>query len=62
MSDQANTADVLVIGIVLLIGLVKKNGIMMVDFALEAERHERLSARAAIHRAALLRFSAFPWL
>ena len=47
---------VAVIGIVLLIGLVKKNGIMMVDFALEAERHERLSARAAIHRAAVLRF------
>lgn len=47
---------VAVIGIVLLIGLVKKNGIMMVDFALEAERHERLSARAAIHRAATLRF------
>ena len=47
---------VAVIGIVLLIGLVKKNGIMMVDFALEAERHEQLSARAAIHRAAILRF------
>ncbi len=47
---------VAVIGIVLLIGLVKKNGIMMVDFALEAERHERLSARAAIHGAAILRF------
>lgn len=47
---------VAVIGIVLLIGLVKKNGIMMVDFALEAERHERLSARVAIHRAAILRF------
>ena len=47
---------VAVIGIVLLSGRVKKNGIMMVDFALEAERHERLSARAAIHRAAILRF------
>ncbi len=45
-----------VIGIVLLIGLVKKNGIMMVDFALEAERREGLSPRDAIHRAALLRF------
>ncbi|WP_324741317.1 multidrug efflux RND transporter permease subunit [Tsuneonella sp. CC-YZS046] len=45
-----------VIGIILLIGLVKKNGIMMVDFALEAERREGLSPRAAIHRAALLRF------
>lgn len=45
-----------IIGIVLLIGLVKKNGIMMVDFALEAERQQGLSPRAAIHRAALLRF------
>jgi multidrug efflux pump len=45
-----------VIGIILLIGLVKKNGIMMVDFALEAEREQGLSPREAIHRAALLRF------
>jgi multidrug efflux pump len=45
-----------VIGIILLIGLVKKNGIMMVDFALEATRRERLSPRDAIHKAALLRF------
>ena len=45
-----------VIGIILLIGLVKKNGIMMVDFALEAEREQGLSPRQAIHRAALLRF------
>ena len=45
-----------IIGIILLIGLVKKNGIMMVDFALEAARHEKLSPRDAIHKAALLRF------
>jgi len=45
-----------VIGIVLLIGLVKKNGIMMIDFALEAERNQGLSARQAIRQAALLRF------
>ncbi len=45
-----------VIGIVLLIGLVKKNGIMMIDFALEAQRKEGLAPRAAIHRAALMRF------
>jgi multidrug efflux pump len=45
-----------VIGIVLLIGLVKKNGIMMVDFALDAQRRLGLPAREAIHRAALLRF------
>jgi multidrug efflux pump len=47
---------VAIIGIVLLIGLVKKNAIMVVDFALAAERNAGLSARAAIHRACLLRF------
>jgi len=45
-----------VIGIILLIGIVKKNAIMMIDFALEAERHEGKSARDAIHQACLLRF------
>ena len=45
-----------IIGIVLLIGLVKKNAIMVVDFALAAERDAGLSPRAAIHRACLLRF------
>ena len=45
-----------VIGIVLLIGLVKKNGIMMVDFALDAQRRLGLSPQEAIRRAALLRF------
>ncbi len=45
-----------IIGIVLLIGIVKKNAIMMVDFALQAERGEGLSPREAIERAALLRF------
>jgi multidrug efflux pump len=45
-----------VIGIVLLIGIVKKNAIMMIDFALDAERAQGLSPRAAIHQAALLRF------
>jgi len=44
-----------VIGIILLIGLVKKNGIMMVDFALEAERARGLRPEAAIREAALLR-------
>ena len=42
------------IGIILLIGIVKKNGIMMVDFALEAERHQGLSSREAIFEACLL--------
>lgn len=45
-----------VIGIILLIGLVKKNGIMMIDFALEAERHQGMSPVEAIREAALLRF------
>ncbi len=45
-----------VIGIILLIGIVKKNAIMMIDFALDAERSEGLSPRDAIYQAALLRF------
>ncbi len=45
-----------VIGIILLIGLVKKNGIMMVDFALEAERRGGRSPEEAIYQAALMRF------
>ncbi len=44
-----------IIGIVLLIGIVKKNAIMMIDFALEAERTEGRAPREAIHRASLLR-------
>ena len=45
-----------IIGIILLIGIVKKNAIMMIDFALDAERTEGKSPRDAIHQAALLRF------
>jgi multidrug efflux pump len=45
-----------IIGIILLIGIVKKNAIMMIDFALEAERHDGMAPRAAIRRACLLRF------
>jgi hydrophobe/amphiphile efflux-1 (HAE1) family protein len=44
------------IGIILLIGIVKKNGIMMVDFAITAERRDSLSSFAAIRQACLLRF------
>jgi multidrug efflux pump len=44
------------IGVILLIGIVKKNAIMMIDFALEAERGEGKSPREAIHQACLLRF------
>ncbi|NDP63624.1 efflux RND transporter permease subunit [Polaromonas sp.] len=45
-----------IIGIILLIGIVKKNAIMMIDFAIDAERNEGKSAQEAIHQAALLRF------
>ena len=45
-----------IIGIILLIGIVKKNAIMMIDFALDAERVEGKTPREAIHQAALLRF------
>jgi multidrug efflux pump len=44
------------IGVILLIGIVKKNAIMMIDFALEAERHEGLTPEQAIFKACLLRF------
>jgi len=44
------------IGIILLIGIVKKNGIMMIDFALSAEREQGLEAHEAIYQACLLRF------
>jgi len=44
------------IGIILLIGIVKKNGIMMVDFAISAERDEHLNSEQSIRKAALLRF------
>ena len=47
---------VAIIGIILLIGIVKKNGIMMVDFALEGERQQGKSAEQAIYDASLLRF------
>jgi len=45
-----------IIGIILLIGIVKKNAIMMIDFAIQAEREEGRAPRDAIHQAALLRF------
>ena len=44
------------IGVILLIGIVKKNAIMMIDFALDAERWRNLDSRAAIYEACLLRF------
>ena len=45
-----------IIGIILLIGIVKKNAIMMIDFAIDTERQEGRAPREAIHQAALMRF------
>ncbi|MEZ0328053.1 MAG: multidrug efflux RND transporter permease subunit [Dissulfuribacterales bacterium] len=56
MFFHQNLTVIAIIGIVLLIGIVKKNGIMMVDFALDAERNEGKSAEEAIYQACLLRF------
>uniref|UniRef100_UPI0038F79023 efflux RND transporter permease subunit n=1 Tax=Streptomyces galilaeus TaxID=33899 RepID=UPI0038F79023 len=44
------------IGIILLIGIVKKNAILMIDFAIDAERDQGLAPREAIYQACLLRF------
>ena len=56
MIFRTELSVIAVIGIILLIGIVKKNGIMMVDFALEAERKEGKSPVEAIYQASLLRF------
>ncbi|MEO8009342.1 MAG: efflux RND transporter permease subunit, partial [Betaproteobacteria bacterium] len=53
---QTDLSIIGIIGIILLIGIVKKNAIMMIDFALDAERNEGKSPREAIHQACLLRF------
>jgi multidrug efflux pump len=56
MITRTELSVVALIGIILLIGIVKKNGIMMVDFALEAERKEGKHPEEAIYQASLLRF------
>jgi multidrug efflux pump len=56
MIEGSELTVIAVIGIVLLIGIVKKNGILIVDFALDAQREQGLSPREAIFRASLLRF------
>jgi multidrug efflux pump subunit AcrB len=53
---QVDLSIVSIIGIILLIGIVKKNAIMMVDFALEAERDQKLSSAEAIYQACCVRF------
>ena len=56
MLFRTELSVIAIIGIILLIGIVKKNGIMMVDFALDAERKEGKSPEEAIYQACLLRF------
>ena len=56
MVTRSDLGIIAVIGIILLIGIVKKNAIMMIDFALDAERKEGKSPREAIYHACLLRF------
>jgi multidrug efflux pump len=56
MIDGSDLSVIAIIGIILLIGIVKKNAIMMVDFALDAERNEGKLPREAIYQACLLRF------
>ncbi|WP_028535022.1 MdtB/MuxB family multidrug efflux RND transporter permease subunit [Paludibacterium yongneupense] len=54
--SRSDLGVIAIIGIILLIGIVKKNAIMMIDFALEAEREHGMSPRDAIYQACLLRF------
>ncbi|KAB0610750.1 efflux RND transporter permease subunit [Castellaniella defragrans] len=56
MGSGFDLSVIAIIGILLLIGIVKKNGIMLIDFALVAERQQGLSPREAIYQACLLRF------
>jgi multidrug efflux pump len=56
LSTGNDLSVIAIIGIILLIGIVKKNAIMMIDFALDAERHQGMAPRDAIFQACLLRF------
>jgi HAE1 family hydrophobic/amphiphilic exporter-1 len=56
MAFHFDLSVIALIGIILLIGIVKKNGIMMVDFAIQAERDQHLKPQASIRQACLLRF------
>jgi HAE1 family hydrophobic/amphiphilic exporter-1 len=56
MAGGYDLSVIALIGIILLIGIVKKNGIMMIDFALKAEREQGMAPREAIYQACLLRF------
>jgi multidrug efflux pump len=56
MITNTDLSVIALIGIILLIGIVKKNAIMMIDFALEVERHEHKTPKEAVFQASLLRF------
>jgi HAE1 family hydrophobic/amphiphilic exporter-1 len=56
MAFHFDLSVIALIGVILLIGIVKKNAIMLIDFALEAERHQEMSAEEAIYKACMLRF------
>jgi multidrug efflux pump subunit AcrB len=56
MAVHTDLSVIAIVGIILLIGIVKKNGIMLVDFAQHAEHNEGLTAEEAIYRACVLRF------
>jgi multidrug efflux pump subunit AcrB len=56
MATHTELSLIALIGIILLIGIVQKNAIMMIDFALEAQRNEKLNSEKAIYQACLLRF------
>lgn len=56
MAAHFSLTVIAIVGIILLIGIVKKNGIMLVDFALHAELNEGLTAEEAIHKACVMRF------
>jgi multidrug efflux pump subunit AcrB len=56
MLTNTDLSIIAIIGIILLIGIVKKNAIMMIDFVLEIEKKENISPKEAIYQAAILRF------
>ena len=56
MAVHLDLSVIAIIGFILLIGIVKKNGIMLVDFALQAEREQDLDPEEAVYRACVLRF------
>jgi len=56
LATRTEFSIIALVGVILLVGIVKKNAIMMIDFAVDVERREHLSPEDAIHRACLLRF------